>query len=291
MNPPRTEPTPASFLPSSRSFPRRARLGQGNLAFTIVELLVVVAIMVVMMALAVPAFNSLKGAGDVSKTAYDVAGTLEQARAYAIANNTYVWVGIIEVDSSQSASATPQILATATTGGRVAVAVVASKDGTRGYDVNNPGTWITNYTAIVNNLVAIGKLQRFENMHMAPSYSTLPTTGNMTRTSPAGGGFYMIGNSACQSVTPFTWPLGTLLPATATTQPVSPVQYAFWKVINFDPQGVARIQYATNSNTTEHYMELGLQPTHGNAIPSASPANVAAIQLTGIAGNVKIYKP
>src|SRR5438105_3601842 len=102
-------------------------------AFTLVELLVVVAIIVMLMALAVPAFNAIKGGRDLTSAAYDIAGTFEQARAYAVANHTYAWVGIGEFDASKAASLAPQVSGT----GRVAIVVVASKDGTRGYDVTN----------------------------------------------------------------------------------------------------------------------------------------------------------
>ena len=61
--------------------------------FTLIELLVVIGIMVLLMALLTPAFTTLKGAGDVTSAAYTIKGVLEQARTYAIANNTYTWVG------------------------------------------------------------------------------------------------------------------------------------------------------------------------------------------------------
>ena len=36
--------------------------------------------------------------------------------------------------------------------------------------------------------------------------------------------------------------------------------------------------------------EIGLEPTHGNATPASIPANVVAIQFTGVGGDVKIYR-
>jgi type II secretory pathway pseudopilin PulG len=39
-----------------------------------------------------PAINSLFRAQGVSKAAFDMAGVLDQARAYAMAKNTYVYV-------------------------------------------------------------------------------------------------------------------------------------------------------------------------------------------------------
>src|SRR5579871_2836352 len=62
--------------------------------FTLTELLVVVAIILMMMSVAIPAFNAIRGGTDFTSVVYDVAGILDQSRAYAMANNTYVLVGI-----------------------------------------------------------------------------------------------------------------------------------------------------------------------------------------------------
>ena len=249
-------------------------------AFSLIELLVVMAIIGILAALAIPAMNSIKGAGNVTKAAYDIAGVLEQARAYAMANNTYVFVGIAEVDSSKDPAAKPQVAtADPTVGGRVAVAVVASKDGTRGYDVTssslpNPAWSDTN---LASNLVAIGKLQRFENLHLAPKFSTITNSGGTTRPSVSSGS-YQIGNTNCASVTLFDWPISSA---------IGSGQYSFQKVINFDPQGIARIQTAGNNDVIVQFMEIGLQQTRGTTVSS----NAAAIQIDGMSGTTRIYRP
>src|SRR6266536_4983087 len=85
------------------------RIGQHGLS--LIELLVVIAIIVLVTALIVPAFTSIKSGGDVTSAAYTVKGVLEQARTYAMANNTYTWVGFYEEDVSNPSpnSATPKI--------------------------------------------------------------------------------------------------------------------------------------------------------------------------------------
>ena len=243
--------------------------------FSLIELLVVMAIIGMLAAVAIPAMNSIKGAGDLTKAAYDIAGVLDQARAYAMANNTFVFVGIAEVDSSKDPSAKPQVAGT----GRVAVAVVASKDGMRGYDVTsgnlpNPAWADANLSS---NLVVIGKLQRFENVHLAPKFSTIPNSGGTTRPTVSSAS-YQMGNSACASVTPFDWPISSA---------IGSGQYSFQKVVNFDPQGIARIQYATERDAIVEYMDIGLQQTHGTTVSS----NVAAIQIDGMSGTTRIYRP
>ena len=248
-------------------------IAQRRKAFTLLEMLVVMGIMALLMVLVAPAFTSLKSAGDVTDAAYTVKGVLDQARTYAKANNTFVWVGFKEVNVSNDASVTPQTTGT----GRVAIAIVASKDGTRGYDVSNTNLPTPAWTSYNNgaNLVAVGKLQHLENVHLA---GTLTTSGNMARPSIQSNN-YVIG-SAPASVTPFDWPLGSALNAG---------QYSFQKVINFDPQGVARIQYSTNSDTIAAYTEIDLQQTHGTTVSSTT--NVVAIQIGGVGGSVTIYRP
>jgi Tfp pilus assembly protein FimT len=86
-------------------------------AFTIVELLVVTGIIALLLVLVVPAFTNIKSAGDVTSGAYTIKGVLEQARSYAMANNTYTWVGFA------GSIGTPVT-------GQVSIAVIASTDGT-----------------------------------------------------------------------------------------------------------------------------------------------------------------
>ena len=232
-----------------------------------VELLVVVGIIGLLLVLMAPAFTYIKGGTDVTSAAYTIQGVLESARTYARVNNTYTWVGFAEVDSSVDPSASPQVTTGPAPYGRVAIAVAASKDGTRGYDITNP--------SVLNpaNLLPVGKLQRLENIHLA---NTLTNAGNMARPNVASN--YNIG-SAPNSVTTFDWPLGSGNPT-----------YSFKKVINFDPQGVARIQYSNNTDAISPYTEIGLQQTHGTTVDTNNP-NVAAIQVSGIGGIATIYRP
>jgi Tfp pilus assembly protein FimT len=257
------------------STPQRERAG----AFTLLELLIVVGIIALLMVLMAPAFTTIKGGTDVTSAAYTIKGVLDTARTYAKANNTYTWVGFKEVDVSQDSSVSPQAGGT----GRVAMAIVASKDGTRGYDITNtnlptPSAW-TNYNNGAN-LVAVGKLQYLNNVHLA---GALTTAGNMARPNVSSNN-YIIGNIPAPPagpVTPFDWPLGSAL---------NGGQYSFQKVINFDPQGVARIQYSTNTTTISPYTEIDLQQTHGTTVDTNN-RNVVAIQLSGVGGSVTIYRP
>src|SRR5207237_4838930 len=105
-------------------------------AFTLIEMIVVTGVIAILMVLVVPAFTSIKGAGDLTSAAYTIKGVLEQARTYAMANNTYVWVGFYEENTTATA---PTNVAPPYPGkGRVLMAVVYSQDGTSTLSASPP---------------------------------------------------------------------------------------------------------------------------------------------------------
>ena len=241
----------------------------GDTGFSMVELLVVIAIILVMMGLAVPAFSSMKGGADITKAAYDVSGAIQTARAYAMANNTYTWLGFFEEDPTKSAG-------TAGTG-RLVMSIVSSRDGTTIYG--------SQATAIdPARLSQVGKLVKVDNIHLKAATSTSDPvfpigtgTGDTFDTRPAvGDATAQIGDmSPGGALMSFQYPVAS--PAAA--------QYTFAKVIQFSPRGEAN----NNSYNMKPVIEVGLQPTHGTAV-DANNRNVAAIQVSGIAGNVRIFR-
>jgi prepilin-type N-terminal cleavage/methylation domain-containing protein len=136
---------------------RKNQRAKAESGFSLVELLAVIAVIAIMAIAVVPAFNAIKGASDLTKEAFNIADALEQARAYAMANNTYVFVGFAERDGLDSSQ--PGI-------GRIYMVVMGSKDGTRSFGANN------------SNLVALSKLRRMDNLHLEDS---LPNSGAMSR--------------------------------------------------------------------------------------------------------------
>jgi Tfp pilus assembly protein FimT len=239
-------------------------------AFTLLELLIVVGIMAILLVLIAPAFTSLKSAGDVTSAAYTIKGVLDTARTYAKANNTYAWVGFLEENVANPASPNSDTPAV----GRLVMSIVASKDGTTVYDPNNLAT------IDATKLIPVAKLTKIENVHLW-THTDIPSgTGSTFDTRPNVASSHCIGNSSpANSATPFQYPVGSPAPS---------AQYTFLKAVQFGPRGEARIN--NNSNALQTVVEVGLEPTHGATTPASIPANVVAVQFTGVAGDVEIYR-
>jgi hypothetical protein len=213
------------------------------------------------MVLVAPAFTSLKSAGDVTGAAYTIKGVLDQARTYAMANNTYTWVGFYEEDVASTTPATVGV-------GRLVMSIVASKDGTNIYGSSSGPINPT-------KLTQVGKLTKIDNAHLWTHTDSPSGTGLTFNTRPNVASTYCIGNSSpLNSTTPFQYPVGS--------------PYTFRKIIELSPGGEARIN--NNSNALQTAAEIGLEPTHGNVAPTSAPANLVAIQFTGVGGNVTIYR-
>lgn len=252
-------------------------------AFSLLELLVVVAIILVMTALAIPAFNAIKGGGDITKAAYDVAGALEMAATYARANNTYVWVGFFEED--------PTVLATtpATAGvGRLVISIVCSKDGTQIVSPTGAGQAIP-----PGRLTQIGKLIKIDRMHFGdvPNPASPDPKGAGTSwdqrpsvVDPVGETYRIGQTTPANTAFPFQYPVGS---------DTAVLQYRFNKTIQFSPQGETLINTGKGGATTIYntwpWLEIGLQPAHGNLADTAAK-NIVAVQVAGINPQMRIYR-
>ncbi len=269
--------------------------------FTLVELLIVVGIIAVLLVLLAPAFTTIKGAGDVTSAAYTIKGVLDTARTYAKANNTYTWVGFYEEDVSQPSVTPAPDPRCSNCVGRLVMSIVASKDGTNlGADVN--GANGTENFIDPTRLTQVSKLVKIENIHL-PLFTLGMGTGDTfdARPSPSpatDANYSRFGelNAAAPDTAPydatnegltrfpFQYPIGSPAPAW---------QYRFRRTLRFSPTGECRIN---STYDMRRVVEMGLIQTHGNVTPTPSPGpgqypgNVAAVQITGLGGNTKVYQ-
>lgn len=232
---------------------RKDRPDRTKDAFSLIELIVVVAIMILVAAFIAPAFTSIKGAGDVTSAAYTIKGVLEQARIYAIANNTYTWVGFA---GSVGASVT----------GQVSIAVVASNDGTQlGTDTTTTSPLLIG--SGTGTVVQLGKLVRLDNAHIGDT--GVPTNdGTEFESRPNVAAVYRVSSSG------------------DTAHPFTVQQTTFNRWIRFSPRGEPVVKGGTTQ--IAQYAEVGLLPTHGPAL--AITPNIAAIEISGFGGNLRIYR-
>jgi prepilin-type N-terminal cleavage/methylation domain-containing protein len=250
--------------------------------FTLVEMLTVVSIAAILALLSVPALQGLQTAGGFDKSLYALADSLNLARSYAVANNTYVYVGLTEVNRTQDPGAIPQVAGS----GRVALSIVATSDGTSDYSSSNSSVWTSAGNGTGANLTQVRQVQTFDGFHIASTAFPTATTGNMARpsnveTTPA------LLPAANGPVTPFAVPLG----ADVTT---SGGKYNFnntnSEVICFNPQGGALL-----NGSAVQWLEIDVQPMLGTVAP-AVPTNVnqgnqAALIVDGVTGAVSVYRP
>jgi prepilin-type N-terminal cleavage/methylation domain-containing protein len=241
--------------------------------FTLIELIVVISIMAFLVLVGAPAFNLIGNSRDVSQSASDITSTLESARAYAMANNTYVFVGIAEVNSANAVTSPNQNAGI----GRLVMVVVSSKDGSNNFDVSNQ--WLGD-----SNLTAISRPRIFNKIHMA-DFSGLTTNSGPMASRIQIVSTESLGSSQVGSQKLFSWPLASVN-----------AQYNFEKVIQFDPRGTATLQDGTTSAGMSQWLEIGLQEAKGNVAPTltnndVSRGNIAAIQIDGVTGSVRMYRP
>ena len=260
-----------------RTYSRRSCpvVASGKGGFTLLELLVVIGMIAILFVLVAPTFTTLKSGNDITNSAYTISDALEQARNYAMAGNTYVWVGFYEEDATASAptNATPPYPGK----GRLLMAIVYSTDGTKIFDDSDPAAALP-----TTRIRQLGKLIRLEGLHITdigapsspnPSSDSLDSRSDWPYTYAAGlsADHYNRISSDSADTTRFKFAIQN---------------YTFAKTIRFNPRGEANLNSTYSLKNTA---EIGIRPTHANRVDNVS-RNLVAIQFGGIGGNFKIYR-
>jgi prepilin-type N-terminal cleavage/methylation domain-containing protein len=255
-------------------------------AFTLLELLVVMAVIAILLVAVAPAFTTIKSAGDITAAASTITGVLDQARNYALANNTYACVGFYEEDTTAT---TPTNAAPPYPGkGRVLIATVFSTDGTKIYADSDPIAQLP-----TDRIRQVGKLVRIEGIHITDIGAPPSPTPSPTPSSDSLDG---------RPDWPYTYAAGISADhfnrissdsADTTKFAFRAQNYTFSKTVRFNPRGEANLN---STYSFKNAAEIGLVPTHGKSVPTPPPSglpysgNVVAIQFSAVGGNFKIYR-
>ena len=254
-------------------------------AFSVAELVIAIAITSLLALLLLPALTGPQRARDLTNAAQKIADAFDLARTYAIANNTYVWLGIYEESDRASGptNSTPPYPGQ----GRVILATVASRDGTTA--CQDPASTTTTRIALVpTQIIQVGQLIRIANIHITdigPPSASSTSTPDPSSIEGRPNYPYVFGSptvdyqnriSSDDLHTPFNQ---TLYPFVAQG-------YTFHKTVRFNPRGEAHIN---STYSLRRVAEIGIRDAHGTTVGSGD-SDIVAIQFSGMTGRCRIYR-
>jgi prepilin-type N-terminal cleavage/methylation domain-containing protein len=223
--------------------------------FTLVELLVVLAIMAILIALGTLGLRGINDSGKFNKAVDEISGILEQGRAYATAQDTYVWVVLYENDPANGPK-------------EVYAGAYASSDGTDPFNWTAstvtfpPGTFgSTTLTQITRTYHYKGLLLQSSTLPNAPGSPSLPATAS---TNPPAPNFQITA------------------PSDSGTVALSGASSVYW-VIQFTPTGAAH----DGPNPIDSIW-LGIQPSLSQTV--SDPHNIASLKVNGLTGLTTVYR-
>ena len=227
--------------------------------FTLVELLVVLAIMAIIIAISAPFVPGLLKANSMDANINTLAGILEEAREAAAAGNTYIWVAFTDPPASSPSVGTW-------------VATLQSQDGTETGVLNSSSSppWANSITVpgTTPDLALHGKLQNLPGVKIVDASSLSAT---LTAQAPS------TSITTLYEPTGLQWNVTTL----ATTGMGSGVY--FTHAIEFTPSGEAHVP-VWSGNPWSSNTQFGLVPATG------PKTNSVLFNISRLSGKATAYR-
>ncbi len=160
----------ARLLPNAHGGEKWATLLRDSRAFSLIELLLVLTVMILLLWLVVPALFSIIAAQEVTAAGYDLSAAVEQARNEAVTRRTYVWLAMEEEVRDGNLG--------------LRIGTVRSKDGKAHTNASN--------------LMPVGKALHVLRIGLlrADASSSAPTNGAVDLTGAQGGIRFKIGQAS-----------------------------------------------------------------------------------------------
>jgi len=213
-------------------------------AFTLIELLAVIAIMALVVAFSRLAIEGFSSSGKFNASLSSISGILEQGRAYAIAQDTYVWVVFYQY--------------TPPGGGPLEVYAGAfgSNDGT------DPFNWAGTPSVPQPGLTSVTRLYHLKGIHLqTTNLPNAPTTGTLNYPATGGPTFQIKAQSDSGQI----------------GLPTSIAVGNYW-VVQFTPSGATR-----NAANPIESIWLGFQPSFSaTAFDTHNVASMKVNGFTGL---------
>ena len=230
-------------LPASRP-----RYNQG---FSLIELLMVLAIMAILISVAMLSLRGINSSGNFNLSLNQISGVLEQARSYAVAQDTYVWVALYENDQTSTGLKD------------VYVAAFASNDGTDPFNWTGSVTFPTPGTVGGTTLSQVTHMTHCSGLHLqTTSMPNAPSSPSLPANLPV---FQCTAPSSSGPVT------------------LSGTSAVYW-VIQFTPTGAARV----GPNPIQSIW-FGVQPSLSQT--AVDTKNIASLEVSGLTGLTTINRP
>lgn len=231
----------------------KKRLGKG---FSILELLTVISVVSLLSVVTVPALSGVVMGGKDRQALIAVSGALEKARDYAVAKNSFVYVGFTQPNAE----------------GKIFVGIFGANDGSTGgvSDLNKPGAALTISDARDAGgkpLVLLDRVSWIEQTQIAdqvPSGSALAgntALGNRPSFLSSGGGASFRYDSRTYG------------------------DLTFDRVLRFSPTGEAK-----TSELLPESVQIVLVPTRGEG-DITNPTAASVVQVAGLTGQVAVFRP